>query len=228
MKFGVIIMKFRLTALIVVLITISMVIPRTATACWIKLSPEDLIEKSDVILIGDIIGRADEDESKWVTYWNVKVYYYLKGEQKSGESTVGTPGVKNKSKIVSTDYRLDQWGNTVLLFLRKKDDYYEPITPQGVVNLTKNEYNRKPGEPLNGQVVLKEFDIADKKIASEERSELEKFILNNKLLVVPGADPQAQPSCQKGFSMEKSLVLILIITALAAAGLKLARRSKKG
>lgn len=196
-------------------------------ACWIKLSPEDLIKKSDVILIGDIIGQVDEDENKWVTYWNVKVYYYLKGEQKSGEFTVGTPGVKNKSKIISTDYRLDQWGNTVLLFLRKKDDCYEPITPQGVVNLKKNEYSRKTGAPLNGQVVLKEFDIADKKIASEKRSELEKFILNNKLIAVPGANPQGQSSGQKGFDTEKTVILVLTFTALAVAGLRLAKQPKR-
>lgn len=220
-------MKFRLTVFIVVLLTISLVIPRTTMASWLKLSPEELIEKSDVVLIGDIIGQVDEDERKWVTDWNVRVYYYLKGDQKSGEFFVGTPGVKNKSKMISTDYRLDQWGNTVLLFLRKKDDYYEPITPQGVVNLKKNEYSRKTGELLNGQVVLKEFDIVDKKISSEERSEFEEFILNNKLLVIPGANPQGQSSSHKGFAMERTVILILILTALAAAGLRLARRSKK-
>ena len=227
LKFGVIIMKFRLTALIVLLITISMVIPQIAMACWIKLSPEELIEKSDVILIGDIIDQVDEDENKWVTYWNVKVYYYLKGDQKSGEFIVGTPGVKNKSKIISTDYRLDQWGNTVLLFLRKKDNYYEPMTAQGVINLKKNNYSRKPDEPLNGQIVLKEFNIADEKISSEERNEFGKFILNNKLLVAPGDNSQTQSSDHKGFATERTAVLILALTALAAAGLRFSRRSRR-
>lgn len=220
-------MKLKLTLIVVALLIITSAAPRATMACWIKLSPQELIEKSDVVLIGDIVGQVDADEKKWVTYWNVKVYYYLKGDQKSSELIVGTPGVENRSKIISTDYRLDQLGNTVLLFLSKKEDFFEPLSPQGVVNLKKNEYSRKTGEPLKGQVVLKEFDITDKMISSEERSELEKFILNNKQLVIPNDNPQAQSSSLKGFATEKTVILFLILSALAAMGLRFARRSKR-
>jgi len=219
-------MKSRPTFFVFVLILIASVVPSAAMACWIKLSPQELIEKSDIVLIGDIIGQVDEDEEKWVTYWNVKVYYYLKGDRKSGEFIVGTPGVENKSKIISTDYRLDQWGNTVLLFLRKKEDYYEPLTPQGVVNLKKNEYNRKTGEPISGQLILKQFDIADRKISPEERNEFEKFILKNSLFVSPDNVPQA-PFSPKGLTMEKTVILFLILSSLLVAGLRFARRSKR-
>lgn len=88
-------MKSRPALIVVVLILIASVAPSAAMACWIKLSPQELIEKSDVVLIGDIVGQVDADEEKWVTYWNVKVYYYLKGDRKSGEFIVGTPGVEN-------------------------------------------------------------------------------------------------------------------------------------
>ncbi|MCL6477523.1 MAG: hypothetical protein K6T65_03830 [Peptococcaceae bacterium] len=101
-------MKSRPTLIVLVLIFIASVVPSATMACWIKLSPQELIEKSDVVLIGDIVGQVDEDEGKRVTYWNVKVYYYLKGDRKSGEFIVGTPGVKTNQKLYQ---RITDWIN---------------------------------------------------------------------------------------------------------------------
>ncbi|MCL6477522.1 MAG: hypothetical protein K6T65_03825 [Peptococcaceae bacterium] len=110
--------------------------------------------------------------------------------------------------------------------MRKKEDYYEPLTPQGVVNLKKNEYSRKTGDPINGQLILKQFDIADPKISPEERSEFEKFILKNSLFISPDNVPQATFS-PIGLTMEKTVILFLILSFMAVAGLRFARRSKR-
>ncbi|SFH18872.1 hypothetical protein SAMN05660649_04211 [Desulfotomaculum arcticum] len=201
-------MKLRLSFIFIAVLIITLVAPGATLACWINLSSQELIQQADVLLIGDIVGPIGEEkiklqglsESRWVTKWKVKVYYYLKGSQKSNEFIVATPGAENKSIMTSADYRLDQWGHTVLLFLRSGEGLYEPLSPQGVVNLQKNESSQKTEGPLNGQFILDQFEIVDRKISPTEKSELEKFILQNNLFASPNNVTEAHSFNLKGFT----------------------------
>jgi hypothetical protein len=114
-----------------------------------------------------------------MTYWKINVHYYLKGDQESSDFYVVTPGAENKWTKTSLDFRLDQWGKTVILFLRARDKTYEPLSSQGIIDVDKTDYVRKADEPLNGILVLKEF-----KLGNENNSELEEFILNDSLVTI--------------------------------------------
>ncbi|WP_425807444.1 hypothetical protein ACHOLT_09190 [Desulfitobacterium sp. Sab5] len=157
--------KRKITFFLIVLSLFTFVLANNAVASWAGLSTEELILKSDVILIGEIVGLVGEEKTQsmpsWVTHWKVKVHYYLKGNQESEEFIVSTPGAENKGVTTSIDYRLDQWGKTVLLFLHQREGIVEPISPQGVVILEKTEFIPEQGEKVNGQTILKEFTIVN-------------------------------------------------------------------
>lgn len=111
-------------------------------ACWAFFSIEELIEKSDVILIGKIQGKAGQSKNQdgmAETYWNVKVGYYLKGESDTKYYIVATPGAKSlfNSVVTSADYELAD-EKYALFFLSNN----RPITPRGVAYLdVKDEEN---------------------------------------------------------------------------------------
>jgi len=228
--------EFRLTLIVIAFLIITLVAPGATLACWVKLSSQELIQQADVILIGDIVGPIGEEKIKseglsepWlVTKWQVIVYYYLKGSHKSNEFIVATPGAENKSMMTSADYRLDQWGHTVLLFLRQKDCLYEPLSPQGVVNLQQNESPQKTDEPANGQLILDQFEITDRKISPAEKSALEKFILQNNLIVSTNNATQLKPPPgPKGLATE-IVILFLTVAILLAVGIRFIRRRLTG
>jgi len=118
----------------------------------------------------------------WVIYWRIEVFYYLKGDQETKDFYVVTPGAKNKTISSSNDYRLDEWGNTVLLFLRKDEDSYVPLSPQGVVIVEKSGYTPKDDQPLNGKRILAEFNITNPQTNTKE--DFERLILESSMPVI--------------------------------------------
>ena len=187
-------MKLKQTVLVTLLLLISLVYAKPAQSSWVGLTTQELIQKSDVILIGDVIGPVGVGKGNpqgidnyWMTYWEIKVHYYLKGNQESIDFFVVTPGAGNTWSKTSLDFRLDQWGKSVILFLRERDGIFEPISPQGIMNLDKTDYIRKAAEPVDGKLVLKEFQLG-----SEHNSELEKFILDDSSVAISKNVPSTQ------------------------------------
>lgn len=183
-------MRRNLAGIVVVLILLSLVGVSNAKGSYASFDTDEIIQQSDIILIGEIIGPVNERKDwsqglkgTWSTYWKVQVYYYLKGNETAQEFIVATPGAENKLVMTSIDYRLDQWGNTVLLFLKQRKNGFEPFSPQGVVALEKQGINQNSAEGVAGQQILKEFTIVDPQI--NELHVLEKYILDNNSILIP-------------------------------------------
>lgn len=217
-------LKKNMAILLVGLFLLGSVLANTANASWAGLSTEELIQKSDVILIGEIMGQVGEEKrssqglpAAWVTYWKVKVYYYLKGNQETEELIVTTPGAENKSIQSSVDYRLDQWGKTVLLFLHQREGILEPISPQGVVTLETKEYTHKQGDQINGQTILKEFAITNPQI--NDRSTLEKYITDNGTIEIPKPVTKDLASNPRTSNSIKIITVFLVTIILVVTGL---------
>ena len=207
-------MKLKRTIAVTLLLVISLIFAKSAQSSWVRLTTQELIQKSDVILIGDVMGPIGVGKGSpqgidnyWMTYWKIKVHYYLKGNQESIDFFMVTPGAENTSSKSSLDFRLDQWGNTVMLFLRERDGIYELLSPQGVMDLDKTDYVRKNDEPVDGKLVLKEFQLR-----SENNSEMEKFILDDSSVVIS----KDVPSKQQVPKQRSNLPLILGSVVLLA------------
>lgn len=185
--------------LMVTLITLFFMISGIAEGSWAYFSFDELVNKSDVILVGYIKGPIEVIElpnGLPATKWNVLVHYYLKGNIKSKELAVLTPGAKNVSKGSSIDYNLDDWGQLVMLFLREKNSVFEPITPRGVIALNSNRYARNVLDPPTGDTLLKQFSINDPKISKPEKGQLENLV--RKMPVVPPGQPPNTDNNMKG------------------------------
>lgn len=187
-------MKLRQIMLVILMLLISQVYAKAAQSSWVGITTQELIQKSDVILIGDVIGPVGVGKGNpqgidnyWMTYWKIKVHYYLKGNQESIDFFVVTPGAENTWSKTSLDFRLDEWGKSVILFLRERDGIFEPISPQGIKNLDRTDYLRKTDESVDGKLVLKEFQLG-----SENNSELEKFILVDSSIAISKNVPSKQ------------------------------------
>ncbi len=188
------------------LLSCAFALPREAKASWVGYSTDEIIERSDVILIGEILNPVGEEriQNLWVTHWKVKVHYYLKGDPQAEEFIVTTPGADNKSPGTSIDYSLDQWGKTVLLFLHEREGIYEPLSPQGVVVLQANHYaSPESGGAVNGQTVLKEFTIVNPQINNQ--SMLEHYIADLQTVAAPEKNISAKESANTESSNKKSL-----------------------
>ncbi|AHF11271.1 MULTISPECIES: hypothetical protein [Dehalobacter] len=216
-------MKRSIVILLVGLFLLAGVLAKEANASWAALSTEEIIEKSDVVLIGEIIGPDREEKistkglpDSWATHWKVKVYYYLKGNQKAEVFTVTTPGAKNKSPQSSIDYRLDQFGKTVLIFLQNREGIFEPLSPQGIVVLKVNYYSPKQGEQINGQTVLNEFTIVNPQI--NDRSILEKYISDNQTILIPEHGMSDSYSNSGNSNKLKIITIVILIIALISTG----------
>jgi len=182
-------------------------------ASWVGFTAEELIEKSDVILIGEIVGTVGEERINsmppWVTHWKVKVYYYLKGTEEAGEFIVSTPGAPNvnKSTRSSIDYRLNQWGKTVLLFLHQREGLVEPLSPQGVVVLEKKE--NMPGQEgqIKGEDIAKQFVIVNAQ--SNDKTVFERYIIEQ----ASPLKPKPIGSTNKGLADIITLAVLTFIFA---------------
>lgn len=170
--------KIVITAILFLVTIVNSVEPITAEGCWAYLSPEQLIQNADVILVGYIEGKSGVYRSNDIldTEWKVHVNYYFKGKERGQYLTVHSPGAKGSRVGRSTDYSLDEWGRRVLLFLKKKDNRYYPLSPQGVVSLKSNNYTAGVTDPSSGSTVLKQFILADPKLNKADKTKLEQLI----------------------------------------------------
>lgn len=171
----------KLTGIVFASLLFMLIGTATALGSWVKFSVSDLVQNSDVILLGKIDEPVGESKgvadgiTGWVTYWRIEVNYYLKGNQRTKDFYVVTPGAKNKNVASSNDFRLDEWGSSsVLLFLRKDGDAYVPLTPQGIVTIQRSGYSPKADEPLTGKRILAEFNIINPQ--SNTKEDFEQFI----------------------------------------------------
>ncbi|SDI45931.1 hypothetical protein [Desulfosporosinus hippei] len=222
---GVKLLKVKQLAVIFAILLMLNTFLGTVSASWVSFTPQQLVQDSDVILIGEISGPTGEKlgilerfRTSGYTHWKVNVRYYLKGDKESHEFIVATPGAQSSSVKSSIDYRLDEWGKTVLLFLRKSEDNYQPITPKGVVILNTTQYQRQPDDQLSGQLIQKEFCINDNRISQQEKIEFEKYIVGSSLVVLPTTAEQILGgswfwSNHQTF-IAVSIVLILIVSLI--------------
>lgn len=189
-----------------------------AEGCWVGLTTEELVEQSDLIVIGEIKGISGTEQVKgiWMTNWKVEVQYVLKGDPDNPLLIVATPGAHNKQPIISTYYRLNEWGNTVLLFLVSRDGYLEPLSPQGVVALNLNDY--PPQSQPTGEYLMKKYNIVDQKTQEEEKKELESYIVG---LPLVAADASGVGFDNEGDQLASRHILPVTLLLLALAGLVL-------
>lgn len=207
----------RIVYFLILLLLFTALLSTRTFASWVAFTPQQLVENSDVILLGEIVGPVDEKmgiRTSGFTLWKVNVRYYLKGDHKSNEFLVATPGAQKNFAKSSIDYRLDEWGKTVLLFLRKSEDLYQPLTPKGVVVLNANQYTRKPDERIDGQLILKEFNISDKKITQQERMEFERFIAENNSVMVPTTSVRASEG-NWFYNYSRQIIIMTLIVVVA-------------
>jgi hypothetical protein len=184
-----------------------------ARGSYAAFGTDELIKQSDIILIGDIVGPVGERKDwsqglkgTWSTYWKVNVYYYLKGEETAQEFIISTPGAENKMVWTSIDYRLDQWGKTVILFLKRRESRFEPFSPQGVVSLEKVNSNQSPVDTIDGNQILREFTIVNPQI--NDPKILEKYIRDNNSVIIPKPGTASSDLSQSKFN---PIVLTLVV-----------------
>ena len=127
--------------------------------CWPYFSSEELVEKSEVILIGRLNGNFFEEQVNyestidiWITKWEIEVEQVIKGNVEESQINIVTSGAENKGITLSTSYRLDTTQDYVLLFLISYGEDYQPITPQGVKYIT-------VGDQGNREDLFKKYNI---------------------------------------------------------------------
>lgn len=172
-------MKRKESLIFILLFIFLLIMPASSSALWIKLSPKQLEQGAEIILVGYIEGATGKyhyADDIWDTKWKVHVIYYLKGSRPDKDLTVYTPGVKDDNIERSTDFGLDGRGNLVLLFLSKKENRYFPITPQGIIGLQSNRYSKGVLDPPTGVTVLKEYCIKNGQLSREEKKQTEEII----------------------------------------------------
>ena len=158
-----------IVCIVACMVALVMLSSNLASACWMYISVEEMQEQADLIIIGALTGDIREvvhQLGNGTTYWTIDVEYVLKGE--CGESLeVATGGLvtKEPAVFVSTDYRLDQYGELFLLYLSKDEEgKYSPLTPRGIVSLKRRE----------GGVMLGAYDVISEQ-HTEELSEIYTF-----------------------------------------------------
>jgi hypothetical protein len=207
-------MKLKGITLIFAILIIVTSVTSLAVASWVKFTVNDLVQKSDVILLGKIVGPVGESKGVangidgWVTYWRVEVFYYLKGDQETKDFFVVTPGAKNKNTGTSNDYRLDEWGsNLVMLFLNKSGDTYVPMSPQGIVAIEETGYLPGSDEPVNGTRILAEFKISNPQTSPQEEEEFQHYI-NDSTPMIPTDIPAKLPLEIRSRSVSDNITVI--------------------
>ncbi|TCT15595.1 hypothetical protein EDC18_103303 [Natranaerovirga pectinivora] len=164
----------KMIAMILILATLNTLL---VLGCWPYFSSEELIEKSEVILIGRLNGNISEEQVKyestieiWITKWEIEVEQVIKGNVEESSINIVTTGAENKGITLSTSYRLDTTQEYVLLFLISYGEDYQPITPQGVKYIT-------VGDKDNREDLYKRYNI----FPEELQEELEDYILENEI-----------------------------------------------
>ncbi|MFT9495313.1 hypothetical protein [Anaerosolibacter sp.] len=166
-------------------IFIFLMLPQIANACWAYLTVDELVERSDVILIGEVVDRLGGSmKADSVNYnkWKVRVHYYIKGETKDSEVIVGTPDERT-----SLHYDLNANGDQVLLFLRQDGSYYLTHSPQAMVAIAFDQNRIEVGKDISGEKLLEWMEINNQNISPEDQEELEKYLSSREL--ISGVDP---------------------------------------
>ncbi|KKM11218.1 hypothetical protein SY88_09770 [Clostridiales bacterium PH28_bin88] len=162
-----------------------------------------------MIVIGEI-GEVIKERAygiRWESDWDVRVVAYVNKSLPGDKIIVSTPGALNKNVISSADYRLDEWGKDVLLFLKKTEEgRYSPITPAGVVRLAGGK-------------------VADEKFSAEEEEQLEAFLSTTRLHA-PGEQDNTGNGWVVGIRVLEAINFAVIILA-ATSGVLVWRDAKK-
>ncbi len=184
-------------AIVLVIILCVSFFPGYADGCWAGLTDEELIDQADLIIIGKIRGVLGEEQinaaevyGTWVTKWDVEIYQMIKGEYAKKRITVLTPGADNKGVGTSLDYRLDIRGENVLLFLTQSEYGYQPLSPQGVIEVavdhekgTKYIFERYDVKQVNLETQLEQY-IADNPINTDRQSIPKTYLLVFSVIIV--------------------------------------------
>ncbi|KKM09701.1 hypothetical protein SY88_17300 [Clostridiales bacterium PH28_bin88] len=183
-----------LPGLVVLLLALVLAVP--VCASWVYFSVPELINTADLIVIGEIGEVISErpSGSGWESDWDVRVVAYVNKPLPGDKIIVSTPGALNKNVMSPSDYRLDQWGKDVLLFLKKTEGgRYSPITPAGVVQLAGGK-------------------VADEKISAEAEEQLEAFFSTARLYP-PGEQNNTSSGWVRVFQVINFAVIILAVTS---------------
>lgn len=185
-------------------------------ASWNFLSVGDLIEQSDCIFIGEVLGRAGSTNDIIPGIgWEVQIDYYLKGEEREQIIIVITPPSNS-----SVHYNLNQWGKRVLVFAEKNGEYYAPLSPQGVMPITLDENISKSKSTLSGQELLQNINFIDPKSDLQYNTKLKEFIKSTDVFL---------PAKIQSQSTNNSLVYLCFIIGLGLfIVLFKIRKNKKG
>lgn len=165
-----------------VIVTV-LVIVNVASACWMFLSIAEMEEQAGLIVIAELTGDLrgiTRDDGTGITFWSLSVEHVLKGESGSilevatGGHVTTKPG---PTVMLSTDYRLDRYGELFLLYLHNEDEegVYWPVTPRAVVRLERSE----------GGAILGAYEVV-----SEQHTEEHDQILDS-VSRLPSQKPQA-------------------------------------
>ncbi|MBB6214458.1 hypothetical protein HNQ80_000538 [Anaerosolibacter carboniphilus] len=191
--------------IIALTICIFLMVPQVAKACWAYLTVDELVEQSDVILIGEIVERLEgsiKKEDMHYAKWRVKAYYYIKGEMNDSEMIVGTP-----NGGTSIDYDLNANGNQVLLFLKKDGIHYFPHSPQAMVGITFDKEKIQGEKKISGEELVKLIDINGQNMNPEDRGKLETYLSTRE--AIQGIDwTAANSGVQKNITMMGGFALI--------------------
>jgi hypothetical protein len=197
--------------LMTLIICIFLILPQAVSACWIYLTIDELVEKSDVILVGEVVDRLEGSlKTNDVNYnkWKVKVRYFIEGEIKDAEIVVGTPDERT-----SLHYDLNANGNQVLLFLRQEGSYYLPHSPQAVVNIAFDKEKVAGEKSISGEELLEWMDINNQYMSSEEQEELEQYLTT--LELIKGADQiQSNPVVHKDIKTMGGFAFLGLVSML--------------
>jgi hypothetical protein len=201
------------TCLAAAILIVGVLAPLPAGACWAYLSAGDLLEQADLIVVGEIQGvsKVTKHNSLWMTNWNVEARYYLKGDPGPRELTVTTPGAENKQPVISIEYRLGQKGDTVLLFLAKRDGLLEPLTPQGVLRLTVRETPLQ--DTPSGEQLLKKYALREGAAPEEDMVALESYITGLPRVGIPVPGEGRGPAAGLFYATGAALLLLLALAA---------------
>ncbi|TCT17146.1 hypothetical protein EDC18_101444 [Natranaerovirga pectinivora] len=137
-------MKLKSSGRILIYIIFTFLSGLAALASFPYYTNEELIDKSDLIIVGELVGPTGEEEFNnrfWWTEWQINIEYVIKGEVEEKAFIIRTPGAKDKNISTSIDFTLNDNHKYVLLFLYKSNDFYVPFSPQAIEYLMLKESN---------------------------------------------------------------------------------------
>jgi len=188
-------MKKVLGILLCAVVTVA-VVGSVANACWMFLSIEDMEQQAVLIVVAELtedIREVVNDDGSGVTFWSANVLHLLKGECES-VIEVATGGLVTREDAmvwVSTDYRLDSFGQLFILYLQDydRDGAYSPLTPRGIIELERSDGGTILGDYI---IVSEQHDTEHTEIIDSVNSssqglsaEVSQGSVNKKKVIIP-------------------------------------------